>query len=151
MMPALALLLLSQLLTLNDVKPYGCRVAGEHEHTAWDHILIQRVYPKKLAIVHGVVLAPGTGTAPMEDVLVELYDQPEIALTAKTSSDREKQKRLAACVTGKDGKFSFDPRPGKYELRLSKHNEWRCTSIIIEVSETADRKTRLTVQMEVAT
>jgi len=86
----------------------------------------------------------------MEGALVELYDHLEVALSAKTDSDREHQKRLAACVTSKDGRFSFDPKPGKYELRCSNHNDWRCISLIVEVTKTADKKARLTLEIQPA-
>ncbi|SRR6266480_2391283 len=149
----LVLVLLALFSALRDSNPSGCKVAGEHDHTAWDHMLIQEIYPEKLATVQGVVVvraAPGQESAPMEGALVELYDHPEVALSAKTTTDREKQKRLAACVTSKDGRFSFDSKPGKYELRCSNHNNWRCISLIVEVSKTADRRARLTLKMQPA-
>ncbi len=101
-----------------------------------------------LASIHGVTVA-GIEKMPLEGVLVEIFDHPEIVLK-NGSQTRTGQKRLAACVTGKDGRFAFDPEPGKYEVRFSRPIEWNCKSLLVEVSDSADKKRRLSVQMELA-
>jgi hypothetical protein len=81
---------------------------------------------------------------PMEDALVEVFDKPDYLLCDwtpeagnpnKCSTDPPAdQRRIAACVTGKDGKFCFDNIPsGKYELRVSKATDWDVSRCVIVV------------------
>jgi hypothetical protein len=69
-----------------------------------------------LGRIHGTVFLPNSIRA--EDVVVEVYTysgRNEYATVKKVLSE---QKRVAACITGSDGRFSF-PRlkPGRYLLR----------------------------------
>jgi len=75
---------------------------------------------------------------------------PEIALQTHGSQTGKRQKRLGACITGKDGRFSFDPKAGKYELRFSRY-DCNVKAVIVEVSKKAHNKTRIEVILEAAT
>ncbi len=164
-MPNLVLVLLALFSALRDSNPSGCKVAGEHEHTAWssgcavaksaDHTHWSHMndvlkYPEPVTSLHGVVLAAGGGDTSVEGVLVEVFDHPEIVLESRGDQTRKGQKRLAACITGKDGRFSLGSKPGKYELRFSKQ-DWNVQSVIVEVSKKASKKTPMKVLIEAAT
>ncbi|MBL8151551.1 MAG: carboxypeptidase regulatory-like domain-containing protein [Blastocatellia bacterium] len=74
-------------------------------------------------------------TVPVSNVLVEVFDNPDIALTHNLDlkTRQEKQKRVAACFTGLDGKFCFNQIPkGSYEVRLSKQG-YDPTSVIVNL------------------
>jgi hypothetical protein len=69
-------------------------------------------------------------------VLVEVYDKPEGLLLGwkEREARKNKQRKIAACLTSNDGEFCFDKIPsGKYELRCSKPAEWNCTSVYVIV------------------
>lgn len=71
------------------------------------------------------------GDMPEEGVLVEVYDNPSIALSQAPVRKKRTQNRVAACITNQEGEFCFQGvRPGKYELRSSKR-ERNTTSVIV--------------------
>ncbi len=161
----LVLVLLALFSALRDSNPSGCRVAREHEHTArssgcavaksadhthWSHMNNVLEYTEPVTSLHGVVVALGAEDTSVEGVLVEVFDHPEIALESRGDQTRKGQKRLAACITEKDGRFSFDSKPGKYELRFSKQ-DWNVESVIVEVGKKAGKKTPMKIMVEVAT
>lgn len=63
--------------------------------------------------------------SPLEGILVEVYDHPEVAITqannsAPNETSKVSQRKLTSCITGKDGMFRFDRiKSGKYEIRLT--------------------------------
>jgi hypothetical protein len=60
------------------------------------------------------------GSDTSQEVLVEIFDNPEYLLHKPLPNGNPKQKRLRACVTSEDGSFCFRNLPsGKYELRAS--------------------------------
>ena len=72
----------------------------------------------------GQITALGDSTLPIENILVEVYDHPEIALDPSISSSLSKkkirQRKLASCKTRTDGMFCFKGiKSGKYEIRLT--------------------------------
>jgi hypothetical protein len=88
---------------------------------------------------------------PIEDVLVEVFDQPEYLLR-EWSSEAPKQKRLAVCVTAEDGKFCFRHlAPGKYELRASLNGGWNITHVYVVVDKKAGHTKMLRVGMSLGT
>jgi hypothetical protein len=91
---------------------------------------------------------------PLPNVLVELFDHPDYLLLPYPQSEREKakQRRIAVCKTGDDGKFCFSNVPkGTYELRASIDSGWDVTHIWIQVDPGNPKGTRagVDIQMDV--
>jgi hypothetical protein len=72
----------------------------------------------------------------MADVLVEVYDHPEVMLR-QPGRDVGGQTRIAACTTDKAGLYMFDLPSGYYELRFSKSEEWDVSSVPLRVQRVA--------------
>jgi protocatechuate 3,4-dioxygenase beta subunit len=84
---------------------------------------------------------------PIEGVLVEVFTHPDL-----TANGKQRQKRVAACLTGKDGQFCFSGiRAGKYELKISKP-EWEFASGILMVNpkKRHDAEDRIIVHLALA-
>ena len=135
----IALLLLAVLsLNFSKTEKCRCRPASAEETTSLGQ---QNVIVKNEGVVQSlqgsVVVA---SQRPLEGVLVEVYDKPEGLLMDWKEREIRKpgQRRVAACVTGADGKFCFSKiPPGKYELRCSKSAEWNATSVYVVVDPKA--------------
>lgn len=123
-----------------------CKPAPDTRRTDWGHQNAVIIHSEPLRTLTGFVIAGYRGVSE-EDVLVEVFDHPE--LTRGGNQTRTGQKRLKACVTQRDGKFSFDLPFEKYEVRCSKPVEWNCTSVIVTLSKQGSSK-RLIVRLEVA-
>jgi hypothetical protein len=94
--------------------------------------------------LNGIVEMGSTGL--LEDVLVEIFDQPEYLLDS--SAKAPNQKRLAACVTAAAGKFCFRHLPdGKYELRASLNSGVNITHVYVVVDKKAGQTKKLRVGM----
>jgi hypothetical protein len=92
---------------------------------------------------------------PMADVLVEVYDHPEIMLRG-LSRDVTGQTRIAACTTNSAGLFALevppDAPPGRYELRFSESKEFNVTTIPLKVEGSArPPKKKIVVSLMVGT
>jgi hypothetical protein len=100
----------------------GCVKAKRNETTRqWGNEHIVLVDHKPYRQIQGTVFIGNKEK--IENALVELFTHPEHLLLS-TYVEREeaksKQRRLAACKTGADGRFCFKNIPaGKYELRMS--------------------------------
>jgi hypothetical protein len=122
--------------------------ASDSLTTYWGHQNAVYVNSKPLKKLRGnVLLGFGKPETSKDGILIEVFDHPELAMGADPT--RKRQRRLMACVTQKDGRFSFDLPPGKYELRCSKPTQWNCTSVIVETNATGSSKP-LSVQLELA-
>ena len=130
-----------------DVALCQCRPAPETRVTNWGHQNVVTVEGQPLRALNGVVQA-GFPEAPGENVLVEVFDHPEL-VSDLIVNRQSQQKRLKACITQKNGKFSFDLPPGNYELRCSKPIEWNCSSMIVTIDRKGGFK-RLKVTLELA-
>lgn len=105
----------------------------------------------------GVVEFPGGG--PIKGVLVEVFTHPED--TPQWMSDvtegKSKQRKVAACRTGTDGKFWFSNlAPGRYEVRLSYGSYDPTTvfdvmSVIVEIDPKKGQPKGISVWMHNAT
>src|SRR5258708_26868101 len=123
-----------------------CKPAPDTRKTDWGHQNAVMIHSEPLRTLTGFVVAGYPGVSE-EDVLVEVFDHPELAQGGDQT--RTGQKRLKACVTQKDGSFSLELPDGKYELRCSKPSEWNCTSVLVTLSKKGSSK-RLKVRLEVA-
>jgi hypothetical protein len=123
-----------------------CKPAPDTRKTDWGHQNVVMIYSEPLRTLTGFVIAGYPGVSG-EDVLVEVFDHPELAQGGNQT--RSGQKRLKACVTQRDGSFFFDLPFGKYEVRCSKPVEWNCTSVIVTLSKQGSSN-RLKVRLEVA-
>lgn len=93
--------------------------AGENTHWSNGQVTMKddRIYKS----LHGIFQY--SKGSPIPEVLVEIYDKPESVLRSWRKKPL-RQRRIAACKTGADGKFCFlNIPPGRYELRGSKAAE----------------------------
>lgn len=113
-----------------------CLPASPDQKTSWGQ---QNVVIKEDEIfksLRGKVVV-AANEQPLAGVLVEVYDKTEGLLMdwKEREAKKAQQRRIAACVTGVDGEFSFPKIPaGKYELRCSKPIEWNSTSAYVIVA-----------------
>jgi len=63
---------------------------------------------------------------------VEVYDHPEVVLRAGPSSEVER-KRIVGCKTDATEVFSFNLKPGEYEIRFSCCNGVNVTSMVVKL------------------
>jgi|SRR5215469_12510773 len=77
-----------------------------------------------------------------ENVVVEVYHH-EGNDTYEAVSQTLKSKRIVACVTGSDGKFSFSGlKPGKYLLHLGMRDRWGINEVnaVLHVTPSGSRE-----------
>src|SRR5436190_24116492 len=92
-----------------------CKKPKDNEvpHGANENILLADQVVER---IHGRVFFPNL--EPMEDIILEVYRYNGESSYQEISQVMQEQKRIAACLTGADGKFSFARlKPGKYLLR----------------------------------
>lgn len=111
-----------------------CTTAPESRQTVWGHSPRELRPLKTNQQIKGIVVVDGTDD-PLADVLVEVYDRPKLIAKAPFERDKVGRHRLAACITGKAGRFFFELQPGNYELRLSRSAEWDATFLHISVGK----------------
>ena len=89
------------------------------------------------------------GGKPLAGALVEVFTHPEYLLSNDSySRGKPEQRRVAACMTGTDGKFCFRGLPaGKYELRSSSNDRygWNASQVyvVVDHEEGKDKSHRL--------
>ena len=94
-----------------------CRKAEDNEIPHGANELIE-LKEQKVQGLFGTILFP-TGE-PAEDIVVEVY-----RWSKKPYTETVQQQRLAACVTGADGKFSFpELKPGSYLLQAGRRERF---------------------------
>jgi len=86
---------------------------------------------------------------PLSEVLVEVFDHPDRASFDSPVGPVGKR-RVAACLTNVDGKFSFKLSPGEYALRFSQRGGWDWTTFFIKIGRFSIGS-HLTIVLEVAT
>jgi len=119
------------------------------EKTIWGGNMHPVLKEKKLPRdIHGIVRA--ADHIALQEVLVEIYDHPELA--PRSADSEERQTRVAACMTDAQGRFAFTLSPGHYEVRFSKSSEWDVLSIPVVVQKFAPfSKKNLAVEMRLGT
>ena len=97
---------------------YKCKQAGDEDRPRGGNFVLAG--EGKFKAIYGIVLSKDeSGTfEPIGDVVVELYSYSGGANQEDVSKAVREQKRVAACLTGGDGEYSFSGlKPGRYLLR----------------------------------
>src|SRR5271163_1400218 len=129
----------------------GCHNASADETTrSGGNIFIVEVEKAPRRTIAGTV-SIGGDSGPLENALVEIFDNPNYLLDESNGHKNPKQKRIAACVTGKDGKFCFSLPDGKYELRASLSVGINVTHIYVVVDLRKGKYLPLHVQLTLGT
>lgn len=144
----------SSILTSSVLLPFhdcNCTIAN-NETTFWGDELIVSTKGDKVKVIRGIVLDP-LGNEPMNDVLVEVFDNPNVANMNVTIEERKKlQNRIVACKTTTSGEFCFDNIPkGKYEVRFSKRDFKTLSVITLVNSKYKSTKQGIKIMMSVGT
>ena len=129
-----------------------CSPIEKKETTHWVGNL-EMVFVEKRVFgrLQGLVVTPDGGL--LKNALVEVFTKPEYLLIEKPvdKRGRSNQRRIAACRTGINGRFSFpNLPPGSYELRSSSDDTmtgWNVTQIYIVVNPRVRKKSDLRVNM----
>ena len=129
-----------------------CSPPKESEYTHWagnlEMVSIEQ-YP--FGVLRGVIKTPQD--SPLKNALVEGFTKPDYLLTKKPvdKRGRPEQKRIAACRTGADGRFSFPYLPaGKYELRSSSEDSrtgWNVSQVYVVINPKYSKRRELRVEM----
>jgi hypothetical protein len=130
----LASIIFISLLASNPQGNCRCVPATDDDTTRWggnEYIIVKE--EKVYRYLSGTVNFQNDD--PVSDALVEVYTHPEYLLLeySEGAKKKKKQRRIAACVTGEDGKFCFGfLPPGKYEMRVSQGSGINVTHIYVE-------------------
>lgn len=129
------ILILLVSLTSASIQPghCSCRKATAQNTTHWGWIVNKTIKGGSVKALKGrVVNRDGQLLA---NALVEVFDKPEVWLADKGYQNRDKQKRLAACLTREKGEFCFTGlRPGRYELRGSSPEPYDPMHVIVTLA-----------------
>ena len=131
------LLLAVLVFSVEGAQKCGCVRARDDDTTRYSGNL-ESIYreTKPLKLLRGVAYDPLGEVMP--DALVEVFDSPEYLLYdyPEREAKRKPQRRLAACLTDKNGMFCLSNIPsGKYELRVSKGSGWNVTQVYVVVKK----------------
>jgi hypothetical protein len=130
-----------------------CGVPDKREATRWggnEMIVVKE--KSNFRKLEGIVEM--SGDRPLENALVEVFDHPDYLLDTShsRSAGPPEQKRLAACLTAKGGKFCFrNLRTGSYELRSSIGSGWNVTHIYMVLDKHSKQVEKLKVLMRLGT
>lgn len=98
---------------------YKCKQAGDEDRPRGGNFVLAGEGPVRA--IYGTVLSKDERAdtwEPLGDVVVELYSYSGGANQEEVSKAVREQKRVAACLTGGDGKFSLSGlKPGRYLFR----------------------------------
>jgi len=115
----------------------SCSPASVDQITFWG---TQNVIMRETSVLRSVKGRVIRASDSISGALVEIYDNADTLLLGpiERQEAKSKQNRLAACITGNDGKFSFPKlSAGTYELRVSKASDWDAISyhLVVEPSK----------------
>jgi carboxypeptidase family protein len=127
----------------------ACRKPKKSDTTRWGgNQTIVVPLEKSYRELRGTVEMPDGRV--LENALVEIFDNAEYLL--RENRERPQQTRLAACVTGPDGKFGFRHLPaGTYELRSSIGNGWDVTHVHVKVDQRTGVSEKIRMKMYLGT
>jgi hypothetical protein len=104
--------------TEKTLAEYKCKQAGDEDRPRGGKFVFGG--EGKFKAIYGTILSKGESGKfePMGDVVVELYSYSGGANQEDVIKAVREQKRVAACLTAGDGKFSFPGlKPGRYLFR----------------------------------
>lgn len=151
--PAKLFGLLICLLGLSQLAAAQCKKPKDEDtpHGANKPVLVDG---RRVGRIYGRTLFPDNaakeGWVRAKDVVVEIYDYSGDGSRESISKVVREQKRVAACLTGGDGKFSFpELKPGMYLLRVGTRAPSRYNEIqVILLIDPKERETpELTILM----
>jgi hypothetical protein len=126
------LLMIASLSIFQTARHCSCEKAERWETTHWGWVRERPVDGGTVKQIRGRVLV--NGDMPLESALVEIYDHPEIQMSEDLPRRGRKQRRIAACKTGRDGAFCFTGiKPGRYEVRGSKR-EYNAGTVVVTLA-----------------
>ena len=131
----------------------NCQATTESTRTGANEWVVYRepIVHKK---AEGIVELPSPDL--QQDLLVEILGQPDYLNCEWRANNPNRcstappvtQRRLAACKTGKDGKFCFDNIPaGSYELRISKDQSWSITHVYLVIDAKDSRASSIPIRV----
>ena len=106
--------------TTETAGKFKCKKAGNEDRPRGGNFVLAG--EGRVKAIYGTVLSnKDTGAdkwAPVGDVVLELYSYSGGVNPEEVSKAVREQKRVAACLTGRDGKFSLSGlKPGRYLFR----------------------------------
>ncbi len=113
--------------------PAFCQCIPSDERTRWggnEQVVIDESKPLKT--IRGKVVQDLESLTPWKDVLVEIYDHPEVHLQ-DFNSRKVTQRRIVGCRTNDTGIFSFHLPRGRYEVRISCCSGVNVTSVLVRL------------------
>ena len=153
MKPTIVILVLAVLVfSVEGAQKCRCVRARKDDTTRYSGNL-ESIYKetKPLRLLRGVAYDPLGEVMP--DALVEVFHSPEYLLSdhPEREAKRKPQRRLAACVTDKNGMFCLSNIPsGKYELRVSKGSGWNVTHVYVVVRKTGRSASNRQLKVEMS-
>jgi Carboxypeptidase regulatory-like domain len=125
-----------------------CKHAPKSDTTRWGgNMSIEINQQAPLRTVHGRV---ARDDEPVEGALVEVFEDNGQLPGSRDS--KPAPKRIAACISAKDGKFCFKGlRSGKYEIRSSVDSGWNVTHVLVTVDAKKGTDVELSVAMSLGT
>jgi hypothetical protein len=124
---------------------YACDIRS-HNRRGHDHVLVD-LSNKPVTLFRGSVRA--VSDQAVAGALVEVLDVGATArLPTETAEDARTRAKLAACITGQAGGFTFDLPPGPYELLASKP-DWNSTSVLIVVDARRGKRRDIVIPLKV--
>lgn len=92
-------------------------------------------------------LARTAPSVPLDETLIEVFNLSDVSRPAIGFDDIRNRVRLAACLTGKTGRFHFDLPPGHYEVLASKP-EMNSTSVLVTIDPRKGKRRNIEIPLQ---
>ena len=143
----LLLLLVCSAVSGAPSKKYSCGPAGPTRGLVWGHNHASvDLSTTPIKSLRGIVRA--LGDQPVDGALVEVLIYSANSSATRTEDDARSRRRLAACVTARDGLFDFDLPSGSYELLTSKP-DWNSTSVLVTIDKRRGRQRDIVIPLRI--